>query len=427
MPDARQLSVLIWVVIAILFGLRSADLRASAVTVLKAFLNPAISTLFGVYTLWLVVVHRYAWSIELWNADLLSESLLWYAAAGVTLLFRINNLGQSSRFFRDQVVDTIKTGAIVEFLINVRPLSLLGELVLQPLLLILLTIGLVSKRDEKLATAGKIANLILALVGLGLVAYTASFLVREWSELDAGQLMREFALPVWLTLGALPIVYALALVLGYESLFSIMKAVTGQKRLHWRAKLGVASAIRGRVRELHTFRHPQIRQAARATSIKSARAAVFEARKARQRKVEAEQARTMRTSELTGIKGTDESGRQLDQREFAESRAALLWLATCHMGHYRNLGYYRPDLMTIVDNFDLQGLPAKHGVTMLVHEDGQAWYAYRRLITGWVLGIGAAGKPPDQWLYSGQDEPTHFPSHSPGWVEGAKLSPPDWT
>ena len=52
---------------------------------------------------------------------------------------------------------------------------------------------------------------------------------------------------------------------------------------------------------------------------------------------------------------------------------------------------------------------------MKVAEDGQRWFAYRRTISKWCFAIGAAGPPPDQWEYDGQDSPRGFPGEDPSW------------
>ena len=132
--------------------------------------------------------------------------------------------------------------------------------------------------------------------------------------------------------------------------------------------------------------------------------------------VEEEAAAMRRLVENTGVVGTDDSGRQLDQREFAETRKALRWLSTCQMGHYRNGGgRYRSDLLpTVESQFTRDGLPEKHGVELHVSSDGQQWYATRRTVTGWWFAIGAAGPAPDEWMYDGPCPPRGFPAE-PEW------------
>jgi hypothetical protein len=80
-------------------------------------------------------------------------------------------------------------------------------------------------------------------------------------------------------------------------------------------------------------------------------------------------------------------------------------------------------LLPIVDfHFPRDGLPENHGVEMYVPRDGQRWYAMRRAVTSWWFAIGAAGPPPDQWLYDGPHPPRGFPAE-PEWDRFGEIQP----
>jgi len=131
-------------------------------------------------------------------------------------------------------------------------------------------------------------------------------------------------------------------------------------------------------------------------------AATREAKRHRAAKIAEEDARARRLSTHAGVPGPDDEGRWLDQREFDETKQALRWVATVQMGRYRgNKNRYVSDALNIIGDFDRYGLPEKHGVIVSVRPDGQAWFAYRRTITGWVLAIGSRDAPLDQWFYDG--------------------------
>ena len=89
------------------------------------------------------------------------------------------------------------------------------------------------------------------------------------------------------------------------------------------------------------------------------------------------------------------------------------------MGWHRNRGgRYRDDLLKMIgDDFTRQGLPKESGIALRVSSDGQAWYAWRRTVTGWCFAIGAAGPPPEQWEYDGPEPPHGFPGRDRTWGE----------
>jgi len=136
-------------------------------------------------------------------------------------------------------------------------------------------------------------------------------------------------------------------------------------------------------------------------------------------KVEARQAE--REAALAGSDEVDEQGRRLDQREFGPTRESLRWLAICQMGVSRNTGRYDANRLGIVESsFPRKGLPAEHGIEMHVSSDGQAWWAWRRTVSGWCLGIGAVGPDPlAQWFYDAGDPPAAGPDEAPEEWGGA--------
>lgn len=92
------------------------------------------------------------------------------------------------------------------------------------------------------------------------------------------------------------------------------------------------------------------------------------------------------------------------------------------MGWYSNnqAHRYRADLLDLVlDGSAGSRLPDPPGVHLRVSEDGQKWFCWRRTVSGWVFAIGAAGPPPDQWEYDGQEPPGGFPGEDPAWGEMA--------
>ena len=117
-----------------------------------------------------------------------------------------------------------------------------------------------------------------------------------------------------------------------------------------------------------------------------------------------------------GYRGTDEDGRRLDRREFAETIRALEVLSSAHMGWFRRepVGRYKVKVAEFMGTF-ARGLPEGHGIAMEVADDGQSWYAWRRTVSGWVLAVGAASPPPDQRFYDGEYPPKGFPGPDRHW------------
>jgi hypothetical protein len=145
--------------------------------------------------------------------------------------------------------------------------------------------------------------------------------------------------------------------------------------------------------------------------------------RAEENRAEEEREAAERLKRYAGVQGTDDEGRQLDQREFKETKEVLLSLGTAQMGWHNQNGRYRKDLL---DFFPFRQLPDDHGIQMKVAKDGQRWFAWRRTMTGWYFGIGSSKKPPDQWFYDGAEPPPGFPASDQAWGDEFGVEMKNW-
>ena len=223
-------------------------------------------------------------------------------------------------------------------------------------------------------------------------------------------LVREFLMPLWLTPVALLMVYMHGVLAAYDSAFIRMRISKEGGSL---AKQRFALVLRVGIwlPHLRLVQGPGAYRIARTVGFRETWATIGQILHEHREQAEAETATKRRLIENAGRVGADELGRQFDQREHAETQAALRRLAISQMGHYRNGGKrYREDLLLMLKpGFTRDGLPLPHGIVMYVAADGQSWYAERQTITGYWFAIGAVGPPPDQWLFDGSQSPSGFP------------------
>jgi len=409
----RELAALIILGALIAFVLRRpqrGELKSSLRGVLDAFLVPAIVVPLLLYALWTTAAVAGASKIGLWDSGLLKTTILWFLLSGLVLLMNLNHAIQKPGFFKQTLLKTLGIAALLEFLSALKSFPLWLEIPGQSLAVMFAMIAVVAERDPKHTPVRKLANGYLVTFGFAAVIWSVTHLIRDWSVHNYERLVGELLLPIWLTPVALVFVYWFAIYAAYQGSFLRMRIWNRNRRL---LKQRLAMALRAHVR-LGYLRHLSglgAQRIARASTFREAWREVGALRKeARERAAEGATAK-QRLIDNAGLVGSDESGQQLDQREFEGTRKALRWLATCHMGHYRNHGdAYRPDLLPIVEpHFSSDGLPDDHGIGMYVSSDGQSWYATRQTITGWWFAIGAAGPPPDQWHYDGPAPPQGLP------------------
>jgi hypothetical protein len=400
--DNRQLAI-IMVLLAFTVLLSTKSSRESFERAARHLFHPKVLSLFILYFLWGAVIHFAAWEVHAWNVRMAGDSIFWAASSGITLLvLSITNAGREDNFFLYRARKLLELAVVLEFFLNLQTLPLWGELLLQLCLTFLVVLKVVADHNNE-TSASKALGVTLAVITTGLLIYSCHAVISGWNQLDKLQEFRKFLLPVWLTIGVLPFVFVMALAAGYGTLYARMKASTGLDRLPIRSRVGVALALRLRLLDINGLRGRYLQEAAHADRVTDAIRVIGAFRSDRTRRAKIAEMKKERLDQFAGADGEDDQGRRLDQREFSETQAALRWLATCQMGWHNRNGHYRADLLEFMDDFTSQGLPVDHGIVMRLHKEG--WYAYRRTVGGWVLGIGAVGPTPDQWFFDGPEPP----------------------
>jgi hypothetical protein len=350
----------------------------------------------------------------------MTDTVFWFVTAGLVLFGRFDSVARNRHFVRRAALATLELSALISVLSEVFVLNLPAELVLVPVFALLAGMSVLAAGRPELRPVKSLVDGVSLLASVFLLLYVTVSLVNNWASLEKVDLVSQFALPVWLTVGTLPYIYALGLFAAYEQAFvRINKTSEAGWWSRTRARLVLLSSFHIRAREVGAFTGPWQFRLAAANSFRAGRQVVAGFREAQREAMRAAAEKESLLRRYAGVHGVDADGRQLDRREFEVTTETLRWIATCQMGWYNSSGRYRPDLLEFVLDGFMQGrLPQPHGVGMRVSDDGQKWFAWRQTIGGWVFGIGAAGPPPNQWEYDGREAPSGFPSDDPVWGDG---------
>ena len=139
----------------------------------------------------------------------------------------------------------LRVGVVVEVYSEFFVLNLIAEtLLVQPFFAVIGGLSVVAGlRREHQSVKALVDGLVVA-ASLGILAYVAVSLAHNWGATDKGGLLRQLALPVWLTVGTLPFVYALGLLEAYRSTF---------RRIDWRSQASRRARARSKLALLATF------------------------------------------------------------------------------------------------------------------------------------------------------------------------------
>lgn len=413
----REAATAFWLAALVLLVLwKGGDARRSFARALATLLGPKLLVPLVLYAVWMSAVVWFAAQVGLWTQPMLKDTLFW-TVPGLALWVGAADASSKPGYLRGRLRAAVALSIFIGYYVNLATFDVIIEIVLQFVVFVFVAIRAFGEHQKDLRSGKVVADRLLTVIGLVLLVYAAFLAVSNWAATDQVQALRDLAHPVWLTVGALPFVYALSLYATYETVSVHMKVATPTGRVPLHAMLALGRAFHLRGGSVHRFAGRWPRALALSGSLREASAVIREQQASLKEEEAAERKKAEDLVRYAGVDGTDATGRRLDRREFEATVDSLDWLSTSHMGWYRGRGRYQADLLERFADVYARGLPAEHGIEMKVSKNGQAWYAWRRTPSGWCFGIGAAGPPADQRFYDGPEPPTGYPGKARGWSD----------
>jgi hypothetical protein len=248
----REIAVLAWTGVLLIWMLSRADMRAPLWNVIRAFFTPVLLVPAIGYFAWAAGLVYIAFRAGLWNAELADDTAVW-ALASFALLFRSEQVLEGDHFLRRKAGKVLRATILIEVFVNLVVFPLIVELALVPIVTLLAMTSAFSGMREEWRDAGRLIDSLLAWIGFGLLAYVAIRLATDPGQLTETTGLR-FLLPVWLSVGVLPYFYLWALYAGYDSAFRRINFNSADRTTRRRAKWALIRRCRLRAGRLGEFR-----------------------------------------------------------------------------------------------------------------------------------------------------------------------------
>lgn len=136
--------------------------------------------------------------VGLWNSELLKETISWGAISGLALVFSVTKADDPA-FFRRAMRRTFAATVLIEFFFGIVSFSLPVEILIQPLLLMLVGVEVVAKKDPSSAQVASCVSTLLTMFGFVFTAGTALLI---WKDRNAIEWDDQFLILAMLAFGS---------------------------------------------------------------------------------------------------------------------------------------------------------------------------------------------------------------------------------
>ena len=161
-----------------------------------------------------------------WEMSLLKETIYWILFVGFPLLMSTNKINSEENYIKVILKNAVKGIVIIEFIANFYNFSLVGELILIPVITFIGILQVVSDNKPEHQQVSKLLNWILTIFGLIVLIYAVYKVYQSPREFFSVMSLKTFLLSIILTILFIPFLYFVALYSLYETVF-----ITLERRL----------------------------------------------------------------------------------------------------------------------------------------------------------------------------------------------------
>lgn len=199
--------------------------------VVKAFFKWPLLRIFIVAIIYIALtVWLLQWR-EIWTVDNLKSTIAWTLTFAFVAMFEANRMSDDDRYFSKMLRDVISFTVVFIFIIELHSFSLITELIAIPIITFIAMLHAFSETKKEYADVEKLFGWIVALIGFGYLGISIWKTVENFQTLVTVDTLREFLIPILLSLMFLPFLFGLGLYMIYERIFVSMGIWMEDKKL----------------------------------------------------------------------------------------------------------------------------------------------------------------------------------------------------
>lgn len=215
----REISALIWIAVAlgyVFYKDKDGNLIYSIKQLIKIFFSPKIIAVFLCAAVWIILCVLGLYYAGMWITANLKTTILWGLAFAFITLMDVSRIKEDKTYFEKTIRDTVNVTTIITFMTEAYSFSLLAELVLFPFLFLVTAMHVMSEKEKERASVHRLMSGVLVTVGCIYIGYGIYMAAMDFEDFATWNNLREFFIPIILSLLFLPYLYLISILISYE-------------------------------------------------------------------------------------------------------------------------------------------------------------------------------------------------------------------
>lgn len=217
--NSREIAIIIWLILFILYYLSKHDIRKSIFDLLKSLFHYKIIISLVNMIFYISIIIVLLSKFGFWSMMFLKDSILWTFLTAFILLMNSVDVHKQKSLFLKTIIDSLKVIVIIQFIANSYTFSLISELILIPIIVLITMLEAYSSGKEEYKKLNQILFILLVIISASIIINSIYLIKIDLNKFRTYETLKKSVLPIILTISYLPFIYTVMLISNYESLF----------------------------------------------------------------------------------------------------------------------------------------------------------------------------------------------------------------
>ena len=213
----REIAIIIWINLFLLYCLIKTDIRKPLKNLIKAAFNKKLILLYIITYSYIAILIYILYKIKYWNIYFIKDTLIWLITVPIFSIMKAEE--DSKKYFKETLKSCFEIYILIEFIGVNYPFSIWIELIIIPIVILFSLVGEFAEKFGGTKEVSTFAYVIVIIISVFTFIHSIKLAIIDIEKIFTIETLKNIIYIPLLTIFYMPMTYLILVFMNYETLW----------------------------------------------------------------------------------------------------------------------------------------------------------------------------------------------------------------
>lgn len=213
----REIAIIIWINLFLLYCLIKTDIRKPLKNLIKAAFNKKLILLYIIIYSYIAILIYILYKIKYWNIYFIKDTLIWLITVPIFSIMKAEE--DSKKYFKETLKSCFEIYILIEFIGVNYPFSIWIELIIIPIVILFSLVGEFAEKFGGTKEVSAFAYVIVIIISIFAFIHSIKLAIIDIENIFTIETLKNIIYIPLLTIFYMPMTYLILVFMNYETLW----------------------------------------------------------------------------------------------------------------------------------------------------------------------------------------------------------------